>query len=132
MMNNQTNKEKMNRLPYHFFISTRYGRKVFRNTNIQQRFKEILASICDEFNFELIEVKLGDNYAQISLTTTPNWSPEKVLAKIRVRSSNLIRKEFQELNHLPSLWVRPFLVTNGDHPLDITTALEWFGIEEQQ
>ena len=47
------------------------------------------------------------------LNALPQISPSQIMAKIKGVSSRKLRQEFKQLQHMPSLWTRSFLVSTA-------------------
>lgn len=98
---------------YHFVFCPRYRRKIFDIPNVEARFKEIVKEICDELEIEIIAIECDRDHTHIFLNCLPTLSPSDIMNKIKGVSSKLIRKEFDELSKMPSLWTRSYFVSTA-------------------
>lgn len=98
---------------YHFVFCPRYRRKIFLDTKVEQRFKEIVQEVCNEHNIEVLAIECDKDHTHLFLSALPQLSPSQIMAKIKGVSSRTIRQEFKHLSHAPSLWTRSFFVSTA-------------------
>ena len=96
---------------YHFIFCPRYRRKLFLNTALEKRFKEVVYEVCHLLGIEIIAIECDKDHVHIFIQSHPNLSPSEIMARIKGVSSRKLRKEFEHLNHLQSLWTRSFFVS---------------------
>ena len=82
---------------------------MFLNSNVEQRFKEMVHEICDSLNIEVIALECDKDHTHMFLNTLPTVSPANIMAKIKGMTSKQLREEFPHLQHLPSFWTRSYL-----------------------
>jgi len=98
---------------YHFVFCPRYRRKIFLNSQVEERFKTLVREICDELEIEVIAMECDKDYVHLFLNTLPTFSPTDIMAKIKGVTSKKLREEFPHLQHLPSLWTRSYFVSTA-------------------
>ncbi|MGM9929761.1 MAG: IS200/IS605 family transposase [Bacillus sp. (in: firmicutes)] len=98
---------------YHFIFCPRYRRKIFLNTQLEDRFKVLVHEICKEFEIEVLALECDKDHAHIFLNAPPTFSPADIMAKIKGVTSKKLREEFSHLQHLPSLWTRSYFVSTA-------------------
>ncbi|MBO1582753.1 IS200/IS605 family transposase [Bacillus sp. XF8] len=98
---------------YHFVFCPRYRRKIFLNSDVEQRFKELVQEICDELEIVIITLECDKDHTHMFLNTLPKFSPADIMAKIKGGTSKRLREEFPHLKHLPSLWTRSYFVSTA-------------------
>jgi putative transposase len=101
-------------LDYYFVFCPRYRRKIFAQKNVRDRFKVILQDVCHELGISISGLWFEKDYVAIHIKSIPKHSPLKIISRIKYVSSGALRKEFDNLNHLPSLWTRSFFVSNAE------------------
>ena len=108
---------------YHIVFCPKYRRKVL-TPPIAKRLKEIVAQIREESNFRIIEMEVMPDHVHLLLDIDPRVGVDKVVARIKGKTSNILRREFPELKtKLPTLWTRSkFIATVGSVSLDIVKA----------
>ena len=98
---------------YHFVFCPRYRRKIFLNSQVEERFKTLVQEICDELEIEVIAMECDQDHVHLFLNTLPTFSPTDIMAKIKGVTSKKLREEFPHLQHLPSLWTRSYFVSTA-------------------
>ena len=100
---------------YHFVFCPRYRRKIFLNSQVEERFKTLVREICDELEIEVIAMECDQDHVHLFLNTLPTFSPTDIMAKIKGVTSKKLREEFPHLQHLPSLWTRSYFVSTAEN-----------------
>lgn len=98
---------------YHFVFCPRYRRKIFLNTKVEERFKELVREICNELHIAIVAMECDKDHVHLFLNALPTLSPAEIMAKIKGVTSKCLREEFQHLMHLPSLWTRSYFVSTA-------------------
>ena len=104
---------------YHIIFCPKYRRKVLIN-GIDERFKEIVFSMQEEQNFYVLQMEVMPDHVHLLLDVDPTIGVNKVVKRIKGKTSNILNKEFPELKRkLPTLWTRSkFIATVGSVSLD--------------
>ena len=98
---------------YHFVFCPRYRRKIFLNSQVEERFKKLVQEICEELEIEVIAMECDQDRVHLFLNALPTFSPTDIMAKIKGVTSKKLREEFSHLQHLPSLWTRSYFVSTA-------------------
>ncbi|WP_335870223.1 IS200/IS605 family transposase [Bacillus sp. 2205SS5-2] len=98
---------------YHFVFCPRYRRKIFLQTKVEERFKQLVQEISVELDIEIIAIECDKDHSHLFLNALPTLSPADIMAKIKGVTSRILRKEFPHLKHLPSLWTRSYFVSTA-------------------
>lgn len=85
-------------------LSQPCGRRVF-----QKQTKEV----CDQLGIDIISMECDVDHVHLFVQSVPTLSPSDIMAKIKGTTSRAIRKEFEHLNHLPSVWTRSYFVSTA-------------------
>lgn len=94
---------------------------------IAARFKEVVYELQEPNNFYVIEMEVMPDHVHLLLDVDPTIGIQKVVSRIKGRTSNVLRREFPELRHkLPTLWTRSkFIATVGSVSLEtVKTYIE--------
>ena len=102
-------------IQYHFVFCPRYRRKIFLNSQVEERFKTLVREICDELEIEILAMECDQDHVHLFLNTLPTFSPTDIMAKIKGVTSKKLREEFPHLQHLPSLWTRSYFVSTAEN-----------------
>lgn len=98
---------------YHFVFCPRYRRKIFLDSTVEKRFKEIVDEVCQELNIQVVALECDKDHTHLFLNAPPTLSPADIMAKIKGVTSRRLREEFPYLSHLPSLWTRSYFVSTA-------------------
>ncbi|WP_134911513.1 IS200/IS605 family transposase [Paenibacillus sp. IHB B 3084] len=98
---------------YHFVFCPRYRRKIFLNSQVEQRFKELVIQICTNINVAILAMETDKDHAHLFLNVPPQLSPADIMAKIKGLTSKQLREEFTHLSRMPSLWTRSYFVSTA-------------------
>jgi len=114
MMNDyRRTKTTVSLINYHFVFCPRYRRKIFLNTKVEERFKELVQEICGELDVSIVAMECDKDHVHLFLNTPPTLSPADTMAKIKGVTSKRLREEFSHFQHLPSLWTRSYFVSTA-------------------
>ena len=98
-------------IEYHFVFCPRYRRKVFLMDGVAARFKELVHQICEQNNYDIIEISCGADYCCLHVAVPPVISAHDVMKTIKPATSNALINEFSKLSRSQSIWTRNFLVS---------------------
>lgn len=98
---------------YHFVFCPRYRRKIFSIPKVEERFKQLVKSICNELEIEIIAMECDKDHSHLFLNCLPTLSPADIMQKIKGVTSRELRKEFPQLSKMPSLWTRSYFVSTA-------------------
>lgn len=98
---------------YHFVFCPRYRRKIFLIQRVEERFKELIDEKCKELNIKIIAIECDKDHVHIFLNCIPTQSPADIMQYIKGYTSKILRKEFEQLAKMPSLWTRSFFVSTA-------------------
>lgn len=98
-------------LNYHFVFCPRYRRNIFLQTEVEQRFKELVHEVCEEMQIQIIALECDKDHTHMFLNALPSLSPADMMAKIKGVTSKKLREEIPHLRHLRSLWTRSYFVS---------------------
>jgi len=115
-----TKSSKVYSCQYHVIFSPKYRRSVLIN-GIDNRFKEIVFSLTEDFPFSIIDMEVMPDHVHLLIDCDPDFGIGNVVKKIKGRSSHILRNEFPELRRkLPSLWTRgKFISSVGSVSLEV-------------
>ncbi len=114
---------------YHFVWCSKYRRRVI-TTDIELRLKKIINDISLENGWEIIALETMPDHVHLFIKTDPTIAPNNVIAKIKGRTSRILRSEFPQLKRrLPTLWTRSYFVSTHGH-VSSDTIMKY--VEEQK
>jgi putative transposase len=112
---------------YHVVWCPKYRRPVLVN-EVETRLKEILLQTAQDLRSEIIELEVVSDHVHLLCEVDPQFGINRLVGRLKGRSSRLLRQEFPHLKRLPSLWtnsypstsLRPsFVATVGGAPLAV-------------
>lgn len=96
---------------YHFVFCPRYRRKIFDDSKVDLRFKEIVKSICRDEDWLILAIETDRDHCHLFVNVQPVYSPSEVMKKIKGVTSRILREEFVHLSKMPSVWTRSYFVS---------------------
>ena len=105
---------------YHIVWCPKYRRKVLVGT-VAVRLKELISSMSQEFQVELIDLEVMPDHVHLLVDIAPQLGVHNFIKRIKGRTSRILRQEFPHLTtKLPTLWTNSYFVsTVGGAPLAI-------------
>jgi putative transposase len=104
---------------YHVVWCPKYRRPVLVN-GVDARLKEILLQTAQDLRSEIIELEVVSDHVHLLCEVDPQFGINRLVGRLKGRSSRLLRQEFPHLKHLPSLWTNSYFVaTVGGAPLAV-------------
>lgn len=105
---------------YHIVFCPKYRRKVLVN-GVDTRLKELVNSICEELQVDIIEMEIMPDHVHIMLGVDPQFGIHKAVKTIKGTTSRILRQEFPWLrSRIPTLWTNSyFCSTIGGAPLSV-------------
>ncbi|WP_417459191.1 IS200/IS605 family transposase [Kordiimonas sp.] len=96
---------------FHVVWCSKYRRDVLID-GVDDRFKEIAQSVCDERRCVLQEMEVMPDHVHLLLDCDPQFGIHRLVKQIKGRSSGLLRMEFETLRkRLPTLWTNSYFVS---------------------
>jgi putative transposase len=97
----------------------KYRRPVLVN-DVSVRLKAILLQTAQELRSEIIELEVVSDHVHLLCEVDPQFGINRLVGRLKGRSSRLLRQEFPHLKRLPSLWTNScFIATVGGAPLAV-------------
>ena len=88
---------------------------------MDKRLKELIVTISNEINAEIIEMEIMPDHVHILLEIAPQYGIHKAVKFIKGKTSRILREEFPWLrSRIPTLWTNSyFCSTVGGAPLAV-------------
>ena len=104
---------------YHVVWSPKYRRGVLKGP-VELRLKAIIEQIAAECDALIVEMEVMPDHVHLLVDVDPQFGIQRLIQRIKGRSSRLLRKEFRSIGSLPTLWTNStFVSTVGGAPLAI-------------
>ncbi len=100
---------------HHFVWYPKYRRKVIVDY-VETRLQDIIRNNARENNREIIAPETMPDHVHLFIKADPTVAPNNIIARIKGRSSRILRNEFPTLrSRLPTLWTRSYFVSTHVH-----------------
>ncbi len=100
---------------HHFVWYPKYRRKVIVDY-VETRLQDIIRNNARENNREIIAPETMPDHVHLFIKADPTVAPNNIIARIKGRSSRILRNEFPALrSRLPTLWTRSYFVSTHVH-----------------
>lgn len=109
---------------YHFVFCPRYRRRIFDIPGVEEHFKSLVASICEDNSISILAMECHHDHAYLFLSCLPQVSPSDVMKVIKGGTSRDLRDGFPQLSKMPNLWTRSFFVSTAGNVSSETIA--WY------
>jgi len=60
-------------------------------------------------------VRILSDCVYVAVAAPPTLSPHHIVCQLKAYSSHCLRREFEEMTKVPTLWTRAYLVEAGNH-----------------
>lgn len=99
---------------YHFVWIPRRRRRVLTG-EVEARLKQLINEVAAELDCSVLALEVMPDHVHLFLNCPPTLAPDQIMFRIKGRSSRELRKEFDQLRRMPSMWTRSyFCVTAGN------------------
>ena len=100
---------------HHFVWYPKYRRKVIVDY-VETWLQDIIRDTARENNREIIAPETMPDHVHLFIKADPTVAPNNIIARIKGRSSRILRNEFPTLrSRLPTLWTRSYFVSTHVH-----------------
>jgi len=89
---------------YHLVWCPKYRKKIFEHHQIRERAEQLIREICQEYDFELIEMEISTEHIHILLSFLPKRSIGEVVRIIKSISARELFRAFPSLKHRRWVW----------------------------
>tara|TARA_B100001245_G_scaffold231321_1_gene212010 strand:- start:20 stop:427 length:408 start_codon:yes stop_codon:yes gene_type:complete len=105
---------------YHIIWCTKY-RRFLLNDNVEYDLKNIIHSIANDLNVEILEIEVMPDHVHILADIDPQFGVHKFIKTSKGKTSRILRQKYKELrSKVPTLWTNSYFVsTVGGVTLDI-------------
>lgn len=97
---------------YHFVWIPRRRRKVLVG-DVESRLKQLISEVATELDCGVIALEIMPDHVHLFLNCPPTLAPDQIMFRIKGRSSRDLRKEFEHLRRMPSMWTRSYFCVSA-------------------
>ncbi|WP_259092744.1 IS200/IS605 family transposase [Salinibacter ruber] len=95
---------------YNFVWCLKRRAKVLKN-EIANRLEQVLFDVADEHDWEIGSLAIRPDHVHLFVQADTRHAPYQVIHRFKEKSAHVLRKEFDQLHRLPSLWTRSYFVS---------------------
>jgi len=95
---------------YHIVWSPCYRRCVLVD-GVKTRLEELIRMVCNEQQAEIKAMEIMPDHIHLFVSISYLLPIYKLIKAVKGRTSNIIRKEFEHIHRMPTLWSRSFFVS---------------------
>jgi len=118
-------------LNYHIIFCPKRRRKILVGA-VKERLEQLLRETCAEIECEILALEIMPDHLHLFVSTVPQMAPNQITARLKGKSSRLLRQEFPFLLKMPSLWTRSaFFSTAGNEDFSVASETIKRYIENQ-
>jgi putative transposase len=99
-------------LNYHLIWCPKRRRKILGGS-IAERLEQLLRETANELGCEVIELAIQPDHVHFFVSATPDLAPNQIVARVKGKSSRILRQEFPYLMKMPSLWTRSYFISTA-------------------
>lgn len=97
---------------YHFVWAPRRRKAVLKG-DIVRRLVILLNEKAKELNVKILAIKIQPDHVHLLAGCPPTLAPQQIMFRLKGYTARILRKEFQELMRLPSMWTTSYLVSTA-------------------
>lgn len=97
---------------YHFVWCSRYRRKVLVG-EVEARLKELIKEVAQKLDLEILALEIMPDHLHLFVNAPPDLAPHDIVARIKGVSSHHLRREFEHIARMSSMWTRSYFVSTA-------------------
>ncbi len=98
---------------YHFLWMVRRQRQALRGM-AAIRLRELIHEICETLEVEVSTLEIYPNSVYLLVNCPPTLAPHQIVHRIKGYTARHLRREFKQLQTLPSMWTRSYFVSTAE------------------
>jgi putative transposase len=99
-------------MSYHIIWCPKRRRKVLVD-RVKTRLEELIRETAPSVECEILALEILPNHLHLFVSATPQWAPNQIIARLKGKSSRILREEFPILRRMPSLWTRSYFISTA-------------------
>jgi putative transposase len=99
-------------LNYHIIWCPKRRRKVLLD-RVKTRLEELIRETALFLECEILALEILPDHLHLFVSATPQWAPNQIIARLKGKSSRILRQEFPILRRMPSLWTRSYFISTA-------------------
>ena len=78
------------------------------------RLRELIHEICETLEVEVSTLEIYPNSVYLLVNCPPTLAPHQIVHRIKGYTARHLRREFKQLQTLPSMWTRSYFVSTAE------------------
>jgi putative transposase len=80
---------------------------------VKTRLEELIRETAPSLECEILALEILPDHLHLFVSATPQSAPTQIIARLKGKSSRILREEFPILRRMPSLWTRSYLISTA-------------------
>ena len=97
---------------YHIIWCPKRRRKVLLD-RVKMRLEELIRETAPLLECQILALEILPDHIHLFVSATPQWAPNQIIARLKGKSSRILREEFPILRRMPSLWTRSYFMSTA-------------------
>lgn len=97
---------------YHIIWCPKRRRKVLVD-RVKTRLEELIRETAPLLECEILAFEILPDHLHLFVSATPLLAPNQIIARLKGKSSRILREEFPILRRMPSLWTRSYFISTA-------------------
>jgi putative transposase len=106
---------------YHVVFCPKRRRKILVGP-IRDRLMQLVWETAPDLECDVLALEVMPDHVHVFLSATPQWAPNILIGRIKGKSARVLRQEFPELQRMPSVWTRSYLISTAGNVSSETIA----------
>lgn len=82
---------------------------------VEARLRELIQEVARKLDLEILALEIMPDHLHLFVNAPPTLAPHDIVARLKGVSSHHLRREFDHIARMPSMWTRSYFVsTAGD------------------
>ena len=99
-------------LNYHIIWCPKRRRKVLVDP-VKTRLEQLIRETALLLECEILALEILPDHLHLFVSATPRWAPNQIIARLKGKTSRVLRAEFSILHRMPSLWTRSYFISTA-------------------
>jgi putative transposase len=78
------------------------------------RLKELIYEFCQTLEVEVLRVEIHPHAVYLTVDSPPTLAPHQIVHRVKGYTARHLRREFTQLQTLPSMWTRSYFVSTAE------------------
>jgi putative transposase len=80
---------------------------------VEARLRELIAQVAEKLDLEILALEIMPDHLHLFVNAPPNIAPHEIVTRFKGVSSHHLRREFDHIARMPSMWTRSYFVSTA-------------------